>query len=148
MTLVRGAGLLGRPRGAAAPPRPGPAGLEIAAGEYGYVPADFRNLVGCVDCLQADVTRCGGITGLLGRPALPQAHAIDLSAHCAPQLSTHAFCAVERLRHLEYFHDHVRIEGMLFDGVARAGGRRAAARPLAPGPRARAAPADADRYAA
>jgi L-alanine-DL-glutamate epimerase-like enolase superfamily enzyme len=95
----------------------GPAGLEIAAGEYAYVPADFRDLVGSVDCLQADVTRCGGITGLLTASGLANAHSIDVSAHCAPAISTHAFCAVERRRHLEYFHDHVRIEGMLFDGV-------------------------------
>ena len=95
----------------------GPAGLEIAAGEYAYVPADFRDLVGSVDCLQADVTRCGGITGLLTASGLANAHSIDLSAHCAPAISTHAFCAVERRRHLEYFHDHVRIEAMLFDGV-------------------------------
>jgi L-alanine-DL-glutamate epimerase-like enolase superfamily enzyme len=94
-----------------------PAGLEIAAGEYAYLPADFRNLVGSVDCLQADVTRCGGITGLLSASGLANAHSIDVSAHCAPAISTHAFCAVERRRHLEYFHDHVRIEGMLFDGV-------------------------------
>ena len=94
-----------------------PAGLEIAAGEYAYLPADFRNLVGSVDCLQADVTRCGGITGLLGASGLANAHSIDVSAHCAPAISTHAFCAVERRRHLEYFHDHVRIEGMLFDGA-------------------------------
>ncbi|HEY3549847.1 MAG TPA: enolase C-terminal domain-like protein [Gaiellaceae bacterium] len=96
----------------------GPAGLEIAAGEYAYVAADFRDLVGSVDCLQADVTRCGGITGLLSASGLANAHSIDLSAHCAPAISVHAFCAVERRRHLEYFHDHVRIEGMLFDGVA------------------------------
>jgi L-alanine-DL-glutamate epimerase-like enolase superfamily enzyme len=95
----------------------GPAGLEIAAGEYAYVPADFRNLVGCVDVLQADVTRCGGITGLLSASGLANAHGVDLSAHCAPAISAHAFCAVERLRHLEYFHDHVRVEAMLFDGV-------------------------------
>jgi L-alanine-DL-glutamate epimerase-like enolase superfamily enzyme len=95
----------------------GPAGLEIAAGEYAYVPADFRELVGSVDCLQADVTRCGGITGLLSASGLANAHSIDVSAHCAPAISAHAFCAVERRRHLEYFHDHVRIEGMLFDGV-------------------------------
>ena len=95
----------------------GPAGLEIAAGEYAYVPADFRNLVGSVDCLQADVTRCGGITGLLSASGLANAHSIDISAHCAPAISAHAFCAVERRRHLEYFHDHVRIEGMLFEGV-------------------------------
>jgi L-alanine-DL-glutamate epimerase-like enolase superfamily enzyme len=91
--------------------------LDVAAGEYAYVAADFRNLVGCVDCLQADVTRCGGITGLLRLNGLAAAHGLDVSGHCAPQLSAHAFCAVDRLRHLEYFHDHVRIEAMLFDGV-------------------------------
>jgi L-alanine-DL-glutamate epimerase-like enolase superfamily enzyme len=91
--------------------------LDVAAGEYAYVAADFRNLIGCVDCLQADVTRCGGITGLLRVNGLAAAHGLDVSGHCAPQLSAHAFCGVDRLRHLEYFHDHVRIESMLFDGV-------------------------------
>jgi L-alanine-DL-glutamate epimerase-like enolase superfamily enzyme len=95
----------------------GPGGLEIAAGEYAYVPADFRNLLGCVDCLQADVTRCGGITGLLRAGGLGGANGLDLSAHCAPQLSAHAFCAVPTARHLEYFHDHVRLESLFFDGV-------------------------------
>jgi L-alanine-DL-glutamate epimerase-like enolase superfamily enzyme len=91
--------------------------LDVAAGEYAYVSADFRNLIGCVDCLQADVTRCGGITGLLRVNGLAAAHGLDVSGHCAPQLSAHALCGVDRLRHLEYFHDHVRIEAMLFDGV-------------------------------
>jgi L-alanine-DL-glutamate epimerase-like enolase superfamily enzyme len=91
--------------------------LDVAAGEYAYVLADFRNLVGNVDCLQADVTRCGGITGLLRANGLASAHGLDISGHCAPQLSAHALCGVDRLRHLEYFHDHVRIESMLFDGV-------------------------------
>jgi L-alanine-DL-glutamate epimerase-like enolase superfamily enzyme len=95
----------------------GPAGLDIAAGEYAYVPADFRNLIGCVDCLQADATRCGGVTGLLGVSGLASAHQLDVSGHCAPAISAHAFAAVERLRHLEYFHDHVRIESLLFDGA-------------------------------
>jgi L-alanine-DL-glutamate epimerase-like enolase superfamily enzyme len=97
----------------------GPAGLDIAAGEYAYVPADFRNLVanGCVDCLQADVTRCGGITGFLRAGALAAAFGLDLSAHCAPSASVAACCAVANLRHLEYFHDHVRLEPLLFDGV-------------------------------
>lgn len=97
----------------------GPARLEIAAGEYAYTSRDFVNLVqgGAVDCLQADVTRCGGITGLLETAGLSAAHHLDLSAHCAPALSAHAFCAVRRLRHLEYFHDHVRFEGLLFDGT-------------------------------
>ena len=99
---------------AAAPP-----GLEVAAGEYGYVLTDFARWLGAdaVDCLQADVTRCGGITGLLQVAGLAAAHQIDLSAHCAPALSAHALCAVERMRHLEYFHDHNRVEHLLFDGV-------------------------------
>jgi L-alanine-DL-glutamate epimerase-like enolase superfamily enzyme len=95
----------------------GPAGLEVAAGEYAYVPADVRNLVGCVDVLQLDVTRCGGITGVLSASGVANAYGIDVSAHCAPSISAHAFCAVERRRHLEWFHDHVRVERMLFDGV-------------------------------
>jgi L-alanine-DL-glutamate epimerase-like enolase superfamily enzyme len=88
--------------------------LEIAAGEYAYVHEDVRNIVGCVDVLQLDVTRCLGITGVLD---VANAFGIDVSAHCAPAISTHVFCAVERRRHLEYFHDHTRIEEMLFDGL-------------------------------
>jgi L-alanine-DL-glutamate epimerase-like enolase superfamily enzyme len=91
--------------------------LDVAAGEYAYVLADFRNLIGNVDCLQADVTRAGGITGILRVNGLASAHGLDISGHCAPQLSAHALCGVDRLRHLEYFHDHIRIEQMLFDGV-------------------------------
>jgi L-alanine-DL-glutamate epimerase-like enolase superfamily enzyme len=73
--------------------------------------------------LQADATRCGGTTGFLQIGALCEAHHIDLSAHCAPAMHRHVACAVPRLRHIEWFHDHVRIEQMLFDGapVARDG---------------------------
>jgi L-alanine-DL-glutamate epimerase-like enolase superfamily enzyme len=101
----------------------GPAGLDIAAGEYGYVLPDFAALLdaGAVDCLQADVTRCGGITGLLQVGGLAEARQIDLSAHCAPAVSAHAFCGVPRLRHLEYFHTHVRIEDMAFEGTLSPG---------------------------
>ena len=94
-----------------------PAGLDVAAGEYGYVPADFARLVGCVDCLQVDVTRCGGITGLQQAAALAASRGLDVSAHCAPAVSAHAFAGVSNLRHAEYFHDHVRVERLLFDGV-------------------------------
>jgi L-alanine-DL-glutamate epimerase-like enolase superfamily enzyme len=96
-----------------------PGAIDVAAGEYAFVLADFRNLVegGAVDCLQADVTRCGGITGLLQAGGLAAAHQLDVSGHCAPAISTHPLCAMPRLRHLEYFHDHVRLERMLFDGT-------------------------------
>jgi len=95
-----------------------PAGLDVAAGEYGFVLRDFANLLeaGAVDCLQADVTRCGGITGLLQVAALCDAHSIDLSGHCAPQVSAHVLACVPRLRHLELFHDHDRVERLLFEG--------------------------------
>lgn len=96
-----------------------PAGMEIAAGEYGWDITHFRGLLaaGAVDCLQADVTRCGGITGLLRVSALCDAATLDLSAHCAPQISAHALTSVWHRRHLEYFADHVRIEALAFDGV-------------------------------
>ncbi|MFE1034409.1 enolase C-terminal domain-like protein [Streptomyces sp. NPDC058807] len=97
----------------------GPARLEITAGEYAFTAQDFANLTDgpAVDCLQADVTRCGGITGVLEVAGLSATRHLDLSAHCAPAVSAHAFCAVRRLRHLEYFHDHVRVERLLFDGA-------------------------------
>jgi L-alanine-DL-glutamate epimerase-like enolase superfamily enzyme len=95
------------------------ADLDVAAGEYGFVPADFRNLLAAraVDCLQIDVTRCGGFTGFLHAARLAHDYGIEVSAHCAPQLSAHVCCTVPGFRHIEYFHDHVRVEGMLFDGV-------------------------------
>ncbi len=97
----------------------GPAGMDIAAGEYGYHLPYFQHMLdaGAVDCLQADVTRSLGITGVLRVAALCDARSMDLSLHCAPQVSAHVGTAVWHLRHLEYFHDHVRIEGMAFDGV-------------------------------
>ncbi len=95
-----------------------PAGMEVAAGEYGFSLPYFRRMLAAeaVDVLQADATRCG-ITGLLSVGELTRAYQLDLSAHCAPALHVHPCCAVERLRHLEYFHDHVRIEHLLFDGA-------------------------------
>jgi len=89
----------------------------IAAGEYAYTPADFVRLVDVVDVLQADVTRCGGYTGFLQAAALAHAHQVEFSAHTAPALHAHVCCAVPSVAHLEWFHDHVRIESMLFDGV-------------------------------
>ncbi|MDG3010892.1 mandelate racemase [Rhodococcus sp. D2-41] len=97
----------------------GPPGMDITAGEYGYDLPYFQQMLdaGAVDCLQADVTRAQGITGVLRVAALCDARSLDLSLHCAPQISAHVGTAVWHLRHLEYFHDHVRIESMAFDGV-------------------------------
>jgi L-alanine-DL-glutamate epimerase-like enolase superfamily enzyme len=97
----------------------GPAGLDIAAGEYAFVLRDAVNLLEAraVDCLQLDVTRCGGITGFLELAAAAHAHNLDVSAHCAPQLSAHVMCAIPNARHIEWFHDHVRADSELFDGV-------------------------------
>lgn len=96
-----------------------PGGLDIAAGEYGWNPWYFQHMLAAeaVDCLQADPTRCLGFTGFLTAAALCEGSQLDLSAHCAPQLSAQVCSAVARLRHLEYFHDHVRIEKLAFDGV-------------------------------
>ncbi|AFZ69304.1 enolase C-terminal domain-like protein [Deinococcus peraridilitoris] len=96
-----------------------PAGMDISAGEYGYSVFYFRDMLaaGAVDVLQADVTRVAGITEFLRVGALCFAHNTPLSAHTAPALSLHVCTALPGLRHLEYFHDHVRIEQLLFDGV-------------------------------
>jgi L-alanine-DL-glutamate epimerase-like enolase superfamily enzyme len=95
-----------------------PAGMDIAAGEYGWNLPYFQRMLDAeaVGCLQADVTRCGGISGFLRVGALCDARSIDLSAHCAPQISAQAATGVWHLRHLEYFHDHNRIEHLVFDG--------------------------------
>ena len=98
-----------------------PAGMDVAAGEYGYTLDYFRRMLGAqaVDVQQADATRCGGATGFLQAAALCEAHHIDLSGHCAPAIHLHLACCAPRLRHLEWFYDHVRIENMLFDGAPR-----------------------------
>lgn len=92
---------------------------EVTAGEYGYTLSYFRHMLdaGAVDCLQADVTRCGGITVWLRVAALAEAAGLQISGHCAPHMHAHVAASVPNLRHLEWFHDHVRIERMLFDGV-------------------------------
>lgn len=97
----------------------GPAGMDIAAGEYGYDLWYFQRMLeaGAVDVLQADATRCGGFTGIMGVAKLVEARSMPLSAHCAPTLHVHVGCSLEPMRHLEYFHDHVRIENLFFEGV-------------------------------
>ena len=96
-----------------------PAGMDVAAGEYGYDLYYFRRMAetGAVDVLQADATRCAGVTGFLQVGALCDAYNLPLSSHTASALHVHPCCAVARLRHVEHFHDHERVERMLFDGL-------------------------------
>lgn len=97
----------------------GPAGMDIAAGEYGDSPWYFERMLaaGGVDVLQADVSRCLGITGILQAGAIAYAHQLDLSGHTVPTVHTAVLASLPNLRHLEYFWDHVRVENLLFDGV-------------------------------
>jgi len=92
---------------------------DVAAGEYSWTLADTARLLdaGAVDCLQLDVTRCGGVTGFLAGAALAAARSVQVSGHCAPNAHAHVAAAVPNLRHVEYFHDHQRIERMLLDGA-------------------------------
>ncbi|MBV9819308.1 MAG: hypothetical protein JOZ07_13320 [Solirubrobacterales bacterium] len=96
-----------------------PPELAIASGEYSWSRYATARLLQAeaVDVVQADVTRCCGATELARIDALCAAANRPLSLHCAPAISAHAGCALTQLRHLEYFHDHLRIEDMLFDGT-------------------------------
>ncbi|HZC19943.1 MAG TPA: enolase C-terminal domain-like protein [Rubrobacteraceae bacterium] len=125
----------------------GPGGLAIAAGEYEWTLPQIAGLADCVDILQADVTRCGGITNLLRVDGICKGRTIPFSAHCAPQISAHACCAMETLVHLEYFHDHSRIEGMLFDGALSPEGGQLRPDPSRPGLGLELKRSEAEQYA-
>jgi L-alanine-DL-glutamate epimerase-like enolase superfamily enzyme len=121
---------------------------DVAAGEYSWSLADSARLIeaGAVDCLQLDVTRCGGITEFLRGAALAAAHNLEISAHCAPNLHAHVGSAVPNLRHVEYFHDHQRIEGLLFDGALRPQGGDLVPDPGQPGLGLRLRDRDAEQF--
>ncbi|MFD8526398.1 enolase C-terminal domain-like protein [Streptosporangium canum] len=108
---------------------------DVAAGEYGGDLTYFTRMcqAGAVDCLQIDATRCGGYTGWFGAAVIAAAHHLQVSAHCAPNLHVPAATATANLRHIEWFHDHVRIETELFDGAADPTGGAVHPRVDAPG---------------
>ncbi len=109
--------------------------MDVTAGEYGYDPWYFRRMLeaGAVDVIQADATRCGGVTGFMQAAALAEAFQVPISAHCAPALHLHTCAAVPWARNIEWFHDHVRIEHMIFDGAPDPVRGRAAPDPSRPG---------------
>jgi L-alanine-DL-glutamate epimerase-like enolase superfamily enzyme len=121
---------------------------DVAAGEYGYDLVYFARMVDArsVDCLQIDVTRCGGITEWLRAAAVAAARGLQVSGHCAPNLHAHVAAAVPNLRHLEYFHDHVRIESMLFDGALDPRGGALHPDPARPGLGLTLKSSDAERF--
>lgn len=126
-----------------------PPGLEVAAGEYATSAFDFARLLdaAAVDVLQADVTRCGGVTGVQRADALAKAACRPLSGHCAPAVSAHVLAACETTVHLEFFHDHVRIEALLFDGTLDPDGGRLVPDRARPGLGLELKRADAERFA-
>lgn len=92
---------------------------DVAAGEYGFNLDYFHAMCAAeaVDCVQVDVTRCGGMSELLRIAAVAAAHHLEISGHCAPYLHVPVLAAIPNLRHLEWFHDHVRIEQRCFEGA-------------------------------
>lgn len=127
-----------------------PTAMDIAAGEYGYDLVYFKRMLdaGAVDVQQADASRCAGISEFLRVGALCDAANMPMSAHTAPALHLHACCALSRLRNIEYFHDHVRIENMFFDGVIQPVNGRLTPDLSRPGMGLEFKKADATRYAA
>lgn len=127
-----------------------PSGMNIAAGEYGYHPYYFRRMVeeGAVDVIEADVTRCLGFTGYFRVAALCHAWDIPLSAHTAPSLHAHLGVCIRPFQHVEYFHDHVRIEERLFRGGPTLDAGMLRPDPAAPGHGLELIEQEAARYAA
>ena len=121
---------------------------DVAAGEYSWSLADSARLIeaGAVDCLQLDVTRCGGITEFLRGAALAAGHNLQVSGHCAPNLHAHVGAAVPNLRHVEYFHDHQRIERLFFEGALDPSGGAMRPDPDRPGHGMTLRNADTERY--
>ncbi len=99
-----------------------PSAIRVTAGEYGFTPTYFNRMLAAksVDVLQADATRCGGITGFIKAHEICESYHMPFSAHCAPCLHLHPGVALHNMQHIEYFRDHVRIESELFEGFIQA----------------------------
>jgi L-alanine-DL-glutamate epimerase-like enolase superfamily enzyme len=122
--------------------------IEVAAGEYGYDLPYFERMAAVVDVLQADVSRCAGITEWLRVAAVAAAHGLELSGHTAQSLHVAPACAIPNLRHLEYFADHARVERLLFSGALEPAAGVLRPDPDAPGNGMALRAADAERFAA
>jgi L-alanine-DL-glutamate epimerase-like enolase superfamily enzyme len=97
-----------------------PEGMAVATGEYAAEPSDVAKILqqGAAGILQADATRCGGVTGFLRAAALASAWNIPFSSHTAPSIHATLDAVTPAPFHsLEFFKDHARIEAELFDGA-------------------------------
>jgi L-alanine-DL-glutamate epimerase-like enolase superfamily enzyme len=90
---------------------------DVVAGEYVSDVHEAARLTPVVDCLQLDVTRCGGYTGWLRCAAVAGAAGLQVSGHCAPSLHAPVAAALPQVRHVEWFADHARLEPLLVDGA-------------------------------
>jgi hypothetical protein len=99
---------------------------------------------------QAEAARSYARTVLNTAPALSPAvaasYGLQVSGHCAPHLHAHAAAAIPNLRDLEWFHDHVRIESLLFDCTLSPAGGAIRPDPAAPGLGLVIKAVDAERY--
>jgi L-alanine-DL-glutamate epimerase-like enolase superfamily enzyme len=95
-----------------------PPQISIAAGEYGYDLLYFNKMLraGAVDVLQADATRCGGLSGFIKAGILCETYQLPFSAHTSPLIHLHPMLCLKNAVHIEYFYDHERIEKLFFDG--------------------------------
>ena len=123
--------------------------VQISAGEYGYHTPYFAQMLRAqaVDVLQADATRCSGITGFMEAAALCEGFQVPLSCHTAPAIHAHLACAANPVRHIEWFHDHVRIERLMFEGAPEVRNGAVAPDPRRPGLGLELKHKDAQRYA-
>ena len=144
--LVRGTRELRRPGRPAGGPRPG--GARRHRGRVRLRPGLLRPHGGRAGCRlpagrRDQVRRHHRV---LARRAVAAASGLQVSAHCAPNLHAHVCAAVPNLRHLEYFHDHVRIESMLFDGALDPHGGALRPDPARPGLGLALKAADAEKF--
>jgi L-talarate/galactarate dehydratase len=63
--------------------------MPIAAGETSYGPGPFEALVagGCIDVLQPDLMRCGGVSGFLEVAALGRREGLEVAPHLFDQVT-------------------------------------------------------------
>jgi L-alanine-DL-glutamate epimerase-like enolase superfamily enzyme len=78
----------------------------------GYDLAYFSRMCGAqaVDVLQVDLSCCAGVTEWLRAATVAAVHGLQVSGRTAQSLHVPAACAVQNLRHLQYFDDHAQVD--------------------------------------